>query len=201
MTNCWSEGALRAYLDRELPAADMKAVAAHLGECSACDGLCAELAGRAARVFSLLEMLPEPKVAAPIRATPTRSPSRWLWPGAAVALAAGLAIASIVVQKRENPTPVAQTVVPQESTPTEPVTSPATRPAAVVPTARPAVAKVLRPKRAATPEMDYFVALDDQPIESGVIMRMAIQPGNAQADIVVDPAGRPRAIRLVSHKQ
>jgi anti-sigma factor RsiW len=206
MTNCWSEGALRAYLDRELPAADMKAVAAHLGECSACDALCAELAGRAARVFSLLEMLPEPTVAAPIRPAPARTVSRWLWPGAAVALAAGLAIASVVVQKRENPAPVAHTSVqqesiPLESAPAEPVTSPAIRPAAVVPTARPAVAKVLRPKHAPPPEMDYFVALDDQPIESGVIMRMAIQPGNAQADIVVDPAGRPRAIRLVSNKQ
>jgi hypothetical protein len=137
----------------------------------------------------------------PIRATPARAASRWLWPGAAVALAAGLAIASIVVQKRENPTPVAQSVVPQESTPVEPVTAPAMRPVDSVPAARPAVAKVLRPKRAATPEMDYFVALDDQPIESGVIMRMAIQPGNAQADIVVDPAGRARAIRLVSNKQ
>jgi hypothetical protein len=63
------------------------------------------------------------------------------------------------------------------------------------------VAKVLRRKPAASPEMDYFVALDDQPIESGVIMRMAIQPGNAQADIVFDPAGRARAIRLVSNRQ
>lgn len=205
MTNCWSEGALRAYLDRELPAADMKAVAAHLGECSACDALCAELAGRAARVFSLLEMLPEPKVAVPIRAVPARAVSRWLWPGAAVALAAGLAIASIVMQKQDNPAPVANVVVPQESTPSEPVVPSVVRPVTTATTvstaARPPVARVLRPKRAATPEMDYFVALDDQPIESGVIMRMAIQPGNAQADIVVDPAGRARAIRLVSDKQ
>jgi predicted anti-sigma-YlaC factor YlaD len=88
MTNCWSEGALRAYLDRELSTADMKAVAAHLGECSACDALCTELAGRAARVFALLEALPEPKIV-PIRPAPSRAPSRWLWPGAAVALAAG----------------------------------------------------------------------------------------------------------------
>jgi hypothetical protein len=210
MTNCWSEGALRAYLDRELPAADMKAVAAHLGECSACDALCAELAGRAARVFSLLEMLPEPKVAVPIRPVPVRAVSRWLWPGAAVALAAGLAIASIVVQKRENPAPVANVVVPpvpqlQESARAEQIVPSVIRPvttaSSVSTAARPAIARVLRPKRAATPEMDYFVALDDQPIESGVILRMAIEPGNAQADIVVDPAGRARAIRLVSNKQ
>jgi hypothetical protein len=204
MTNCWSEGALRAYLDRELPAADMKAVAAHLGECSACDALCAELAGRAARVFNLLELLPEPKVAVPMRPAPVRTASRWLWPGAAVALAAGLAIASIVVQKRESPAPVAHTSVTPEPPPVlpEPATAPSTRPVTTAPPARPpAVAKVLRPKRRAAPEMDYFIALDDQPIESGVIMRMAIEPGNAQADIVVDPAGRARAIRLVSNKQ
>jgi hypothetical protein len=146
-------------------------------------------------------MLPEPKVAIPMRPAPVRAASRWLWPGAAVALAAGLAIASMIVQKRENPTPMAQTVLPQEPVPAEPAAASAIRPASAVPVARPAVAKVLRPKRAATPEMDYFVALDDQPIESGVIMRMAIQPGNAQADIVVDPAGRARAIRLVSNKQ
>ena len=203
MTNCWSEGALRAYLDRELSAADMKAVAAHLGECSACDALCTELAGRAARVFALLEALPEPKIV-PIRPAPSRAPSRWLWPGAAVALAAGLAIASIVVQNRENPAPVAlqaprpPTVQPD---PVEPVVSGEIRPVTTAPASRPAVARVLRRKPAASPEMDYFVALDDQPIESGVIMRMAIQPGNAQADIVFDPAGRARAIRLVSNRQ
>jgi hypothetical protein len=203
MTNCWSEGALRAYLDRELSAADMKAVAAHLGECSACDALCTELAGRAARVFALLEALPEPKIV-PMRPVPARAPSRWLWPGAAVALAAGLAIASIVVQHRDDPAPVAvrntPPVVREPLTP-EPVATGEIRPVTTAQTARPAVAKVLRRKPAASPEMDYFVALDDQPIESGVIMRMAIQPGNAQADIVFDPAGRARAIRLVSNRQ
>jgi hypothetical protein len=202
MTNCWSEGALRAYLDRELSAADMKAVAAHLGECSACDALCTELAGRAARVFALLEALPEPKIV-PIRPAPSRAPSRWLWPGAAVALAAGLAIASIVVSNREDPAPVAVHTVPPPSRqpdPVEPVATGEIRPVTTAQPARPAVARVLRRKPAASPEMDYFVALDDQPIESGVIMRMAIQPGNAQADIVFDPAGRARAIRLVSNR-
>ena len=106
MTNCWSEGALRAYLDRELPAGDMKSVAAHLGECSACDALCTELSARAARVFTLLEGLGEPETALrsmpmPPRA-PSRPPLRWLWPGAAVALAAGLAIASFIVPKLQD---------------------------------------------------------------------------------------------------
>jgi len=205
MTNCWSEGALRAYLDRELPAADMKAVAAHLGECSACDALCTELAGRAARVFALLEALPEPETIILRPAAPAlRVSSRWLWPGAAVALAAGLAIASVVVPKWNHPVPVAGNETPVrlpgpvetvESAPVPPVQAVNT-----VPAARKVLARI-RPKAATTPDMDYFVALDDQPIESGVIMRMAIQPGNTQADIVFDPAGRARAIRLVGTKQ
>jgi hypothetical protein len=202
MTTCWSEGALRAYLDRELPSADMKLVAAHLGECSVCDALCTELAGRAARVFALLETLPQPESAIRMRPAPPRAPSRWLWPGAAVALAAGLAIASFLIPKREQPvpgpvvvnTPPVQQVVP-EQLPVDEI-----RPVSSLPAAR-RVARVLRPKPNAAPEMDYFVALDDQPIESGVIMRMAIQPGNAQADIVFDPAGRARAIRMVTTKQ
>jgi len=207
MTNCWSEGALRAYLDRELSSADMKAVAAHLGECSACDALCAELAGRAARVFALLDTLPVPDQTIRMRPAPSRAPSRWLWPGAAVALAAGLAIASIAVQKQENPVPVPvavtrePVVVPRTEAPEDTAVLQPAESESALPKARPAVARIMPVKRRATESMDYFVALDDRPIESGVIMRMAIQPGNAQADIVFDPAGRPRAIRLVNDKR
>lgn len=202
MTNCWSEGALRTYLDRELPPADMKAVAAHLGECSACDALCTELAGRAARVFALLEALPAPEPVI-MRPPAARARSRWLWPGAAVALAAGLAIASIVVPRWNHPAPVAHNPAPVLPPPAETVEAspvPQIQAVAATPAARKVLARI-RPKAATTPDMDYFVALDDQPIESGVIMRMAIQPGNAQADIVFDPAGRARAIRLVGTKQ
>ena len=203
MTTCWSEGALRAYLDRELPPADMKAVAAHLGECSACDAVCTELAGRAARVFALLEALPEPETVV-VRPAPRRAHPRWLWPGAAMALAAGLAIASIVIPKGNHPGPVANNPEPVRLPPSVEAVEPSPVPQVQSVTTAPAARKVLariRPKAATTPDMDYFVALDDQPIESGVIMRMAIQPGNAQADIVFDPAGRARAIRLVGTKQ
>jgi hypothetical protein len=48
--------------------------------------------------------------------------------------------------------------------------------------------------------MDYFLALDDEPIESGVVMRVGVDPGNLQADIVFGPDGRAHAIRLVSGK-
>jgi hypothetical protein len=197
MTNCWSEGALRAYLDRELPPEDMKSVAVHLGECVVCDELCAELAGRAARVFALLETLPAPEKVTKVRPMPRPAVTRWLWPGAAVAVAAGLAVASFIVQKREEaqsavrvvppviaeaPVTVAPLVIPQP---------PAARTAATRPVAR---------KRQPVTPLEYFVALDDEPIESGVIMRVAIEPGNTKADIVFDPEGRARAIRLVNHK-
>ena len=36
MTECWSEGELRAYCDRELPAKDMDRLAAHLENCVPC---------------------------------------------------------------------------------------------------------------------------------------------------------------------
>jgi anti-sigma factor RsiW len=201
MTNCWSEGALRAWLDRELPAEDMKAVAAHLGECSVCDAACTELAARASRVFSMLETLGEADVAVKVRPMPLRTGSRWLWPGAAVALAAGLAIASFVVpkfQERPEPAPVARVLRPAPSVlPVPPVETIETAP---VPAAHSAVARISPRKPTPKPAGDYFLALDDEPIESGVIMRVAIEPGNAQADIVFDPGGRARAIRLVSNK-
>ena len=60
MRQCWSEGALRAYLDRELPPEDMERAAAHLGRCSRCEARRAELAGRAARVSGFMNVLPEP---------------------------------------------------------------------------------------------------------------------------------------------
>jgi hypothetical protein len=199
MTNCWSEGALRAYLDRELSAEDMKSVAAHLGECSSCDALCAELAGRAARVFALLETLPEFEPVAKMEPAPSRAASRWLWPGAAVALAAGLAIASLVLpRKQEQPPPVARIAPPVAAEsplevvrPSEPV---------ALPIARPSMVRSARSKRPVAAKQDYFLALDDEPIESGVILRVAVEPGKAQADIVFDPGGRARAIRLVSDK-
>src|SRR5437899_1516440 len=125
MTNCWSEGALRAWLDRELPAEDMKAVAAHLGECSACDALCTELAARAARVFSLVETLGEPERVVRMAPKPRPTPSRWLWTGAAVALAAGLAIASFVVPKvQEAPAPRQVAKAPEPVLPVAPLPSP-----------------------------------------------------------------------------
>src|ERR1017187_1664149 len=102
MTQCWPEGALRAYLDRELPTEDMQRLAAHLGECTVCNGLCTEMAARAAHVSALMDELPEWSGAVlPRPAAPASAPHRrGTWVGIAVALAAGLALAAYLMPDR-----------------------------------------------------------------------------------------------------
>src|ERR1035437_2769351 len=199
MTQCWPEGALRAYLDRELPTEDMQRVAAHLGECTVCDGLCTELAARAAHVSALKELLPVWGGTVPHPASPARTAHRRPnWIGIAVALAAGLAVAAYLLPDRH----------PREAFVLRaPVPTPAAPPVAVtVAEMTPAVAEGLAPRRPrrvrpAAPEPAYFVALDDEPFESGVIMRVDVKPGNVQADIVFGPDGRAHAFRLVNATQ
>jgi hypothetical protein len=198
MTECWSEGALRAYLDRELPTGDMQRVAAHLGECKVCDGLCTELAARAAHVSALLELLPEWSAGMPRPAIAARPRPHWF--GIAVALAAGLAVAAYLLADR---TPRDATVRPEPA----PVLTSAPAPSAIAvaavdaaPSEPPTPRRVRRVRRPA-PEPAYFVALDDEPFESGVIMRVDVKPGNVQADIVFGPDGRAHAFRLVNAAQ
>jgi anti-sigma factor RsiW len=57
MKECWGEGALRAYLDRELTPEEMTRIGIHLGGCAQCHTRYNELAGRAARVTALMETL------------------------------------------------------------------------------------------------------------------------------------------------
>jgi len=196
MTQCWPEGALRAYLDGELPSEDMQRVAAHLGDCTVCDGLCRELAARAAHVSALMELLPEWGAAMPRAAIPAGRRANWI--GIAVALAAGLALAAYLLPDRH---PREAVVLPA------PAPTPAPPPVAVtVAAVTPAPAEQpaqRRPRRVrpTAPEPAYFVALDDEPFESGVIMRVGVKPGNAQADIVFGPDGRAHAFRLVNATQ
>ena len=96
MTECCSEGELRAYLDRELPTEEMRRVAAHLGECTVCDCLCTELAARAAHVSALMELLPEWSASVP---RPAARPVR-NWVGIAAAVAACLALAAYLLPER-----------------------------------------------------------------------------------------------------
>jgi len=61
------------------------------------------------------------------------------------------------------------------------------------------VARVV-PKARLVSESDHFLALDDEPIEGGIVMRVTV-PGSTPADIVFSPDGRARAIRLVNGTQ
>ena len=199
MTQCWPEGALRAYLDGELPDENLQQVAAHLGECRACDGLCRELAARAAHVSALMELLPDRGEAMPCPVVVPRRRAHWV--GVAVALAAGLAVAAYLLPDRHprealvrpapTPAPGRQVVAAVAAVTPAPVAAPGP----------PSPRRRPRRVRPAAPEPAYFVALDDEPFESGVIMRMDVKPGNLQADIVFGPDGRAHAFRLVNATQ
>jgi anti-sigma factor RsiW len=196
MTQCWPEGALRAYLDGELPTEDTPLVTAHLGECRACDGLYRELAARAAHVSALMELLPERGEAMPIPVGESRRRVNWV--GVAVALAAGMAVAVYLLPDRHPQ----EALVRAAPTPAPPAVAAvaAVAPAQVEAPVAPAPRHARR-VRPTAPEPAYFVALDDEPFESGVIMRMDVKPGNVQADIVFGPDGRARAFRLVNATQ
>jgi hypothetical protein len=45
--------------------------------------------------------------------------------------------------------------------------------------------------------VQYYMALDEEPIDTGLVMRVAL-PSGMQADVIVDGDGRARAIRPVS---
>jgi hypothetical protein len=42
-----------------------------------------------------------------------------------------------------------------------------------------------------------FIALDNEPIETGMVVRVAFGPDQVLADVIITPDGRPRAYRLV----
>ena len=199
MTHCWSEGELRAYIDGELPPRDIDRAAEHLKECAICSGLHAELAQRAGRVAIWMEMLPEPK---PVTAMPVlvvRSPSRWRWAAAAAALAASITIGLVMAPKRAPEKLVVaapQNVVPKAVAPQlPPVSSPPpvqVKPAIIRRVPRKGAAPI-KPK----PRIETYVALDDEPIETGIVVRVGLNGGQVPADVIVGPDGRARAIRLV----
>ena len=196
MTEWWSEGELRAYLDGEAAPEELERAAAHLGECAECSRLLAELQARSVWVGSLMDELTA-------AGTPKRAGHRRRWrtvtavSAVAAALAAGLAVAMLLSPRQ---------VAPRAQQTPPPVTRTAEPPMAVAVAAPPVFeAPVRRPvprKRAVRPTLpnDGFVALDDEPFETGVVFRVALGPAEVPADIVFGSDGRARAIRLVQYK-
>jgi hypothetical protein len=207
MSQCWSEGALRTYIDRELPPPEMELVAAHLAECAECAGMSRGLAARAARLAVWMDALPElnigPEMAGPM---PRKAIARRRWMGLAAAIAAGLAVAALVLPRHKNvaAVPAAAVAVVESHAPT-------VADVAVAADALPVTPVAVLPRRIKQPLSgttrlrprtvnNSFLALDDEPIENGVIMRVGVEPGDVQADIVFGQDGRAHAIRLVSAK-
>ena len=193
MSGCWSEGELRACLDGELPARDMEAVAAHLKECAACGGVYRELAARAVRVGAMLDSLPHAKPL--IRPRPRRA-KRWIVAGGAIAAATILAL--LAMPRRA---PVSHPVPPRRA-----LALSAPKQAAAVPTRAEQLRQLQQPRplrRTPRPvRIDSFLALDDEPIETGIVVRINLAAGpngsEVPADVILGPDGRPHAIRLVN---
>ncbi len=51
----------------------------------------------------------------------------------------------------------------------------------------------------ATATLQPFIFLDHEPIDTGLVVRVALGPDRIPADVIVGPDGRPRAYRLVSN--
>jgi anti-sigma factor RsiW len=186
MKPCWPEGDLRAYLDGELTPGTQQELSAHLDACGECAAQCRELSARAARVASLMAELGEIAAPAPLPARPRRS-----WMVAALALAAAMAIAFVMLPKRNGQVrPVAQ--APGVVASAAPV---AETPAAV---RHPVRRRVARTKPA--PRADYFLRLDDEPIETGTLVRVGAENGGVQADLILGPDGRAHAIRVIGNQ-
>jgi len=205
MTQCWSEGELRAYLDHELPADDMKKVAEHLETCSECGDHWTEIAGRASRVSALMEALPVPERTISIARAPRPAKAfSWKWAGAALALAAGILLGIIAMPKAQKP--VVSTLPVPTVTPGPVELEPAVRevPRMMDAVARPAAGRPTRTLKRPAPRdvrsSEDFVSLDDEPISTGVVLRVELGPKGIPADVIFGSDGRPHAIRLVNNK-
>jgi anti-sigma factor RsiW len=208
MKECWGDGELRAYLDGELAPSEMARIAAHLAECHACEARYDEVAGRAGMVSGLMESLAELEPAVPIR---RRQPvRRWRqWAGAGAAIAAGIAIAAMMIPKGPGPgsrqvmTPVPETSIAGIApvpTPAPVISEAAVQPQGAPSRERLALAARARLKLAAQkPKLprDVFIALDDEPMETGVVVRMTLGEEEIPADVVFGKDGRARAVRLI----
>jgi len=110
---------------------------------------------------------------------------------AGIALAAALAAAFVLAPNRME---TVQAPSIAHSAPVS-VEAPVVLPPAVTPVRASRVSQA-RPLRRKTVRPQYFLGLDEEPIDTGVMMRVAFENG-IEADVIVDAEGRPRAIRAV----
>jgi anti-sigma factor RsiW len=198
MKECWLDGDLRAYLDRELPPQRMTEMAVHLGGCAECHARYNEIAGRASRVAAWMETLEFEPATMPLAPPGRLKPSRVAGVLAAVlAMAAAVAAAFVLLPRGSvSPKPVAAPHV----TPSRPVMRQAAASQAAGPQNSSIRAPSIRasaPKRSKPAPVQEYLALDDEPIDTGVVMRVAFEGTGMQADVIFDADGRARAIRTV----
>ena len=203
MKDCWQEGDLRAYLDGELSPSDMQRVAAHLVECPECEARYDEVAGRAGLVSGLMESLADMEPAKPVLPPQPLAPWR-KWAAAGAAIAAGIAMVAMLPKARGPVVPPVVATAPPIEAPLADI--PPVAEAGIAPSpARLATTEPRRgaptraglaPRRRQLPR-DVFLALDDEPMETGVVVRMTLGEEQIPADVVFGKDGRARAIRLI----
>jgi len=193
MSPCRSEGELRSLIDRELPGEQVTAIEQHLAECAGCAVAYQSLSERAAFVGGLMDSLSEEIPAAVTAARPTVI--RPVFRATAAALAATAIFALVLSRHTANPPAQAIVEPPPASASVEPAApAPASQPETVA--EAPRVHRLPARRPMATP-VQYYMALDEEPIDTGLVMRVAL-PSGVQADVIVDGDGRARAIRPVS---
>jgi len=207
MSGCWSEGDLRAALDGEMDASSAARLTAHLAECASCQALRQELAGRASLVAGMMATLEDEAPFIPSCPMPPIPAQHWHSTAAIGAIAAGLAIIALTVPHRppskliQHANATYPNLVASQNPPVVPVqpVSP-THPRHRLLRGPEQRAAVLTPVAAQPVDTDqgYFLTLDDEPIETGIVMRVASPSGDFQADVIVGPDGRAHAIRIVN---
>lgn len=191
MKQCWAEGDLRAYADGELPRETQEQIGRHLEICAACNARHGELSTRAARVSQLIAMLPEMATTGAVRVAPMRAHHSRPLTVVALSLAAALAIGFIVLPKR------GKLVAPVAKAPVVVAPAPAEKPVVSARGARPLPVRRRAARPKAPPDADYFLRLDDEPIETGTVVRVGAENGDVQAELILGPDGRAHAIRLI----
>ncbi len=208
MTSCMDEGKLRASLDRELPEKEARLISRHLLECLTCRKRLEQLRSTAAVVLAAIGSLP------PVAEDAGRSPDAALArvlsvPGRRtppsrlqVSLAcAGLVLVALVITVAERRS-IAPAVSEARKSATDGRDEP---PSAMLPGLKDdgTVAADL------SDSADYLPLDDGEPLQMGFVVRMSLPASvltpwsgsiNAEeikADVILDEAGRARAVRFL----